>query len=165
MAKRYTQGAMDEPIPAVIPPAKAQSKKPLFVVLIGLGVFLVAYVLMLKAYQMEGEHRSADVSVAADNEPNRVEVSAKIVTVDPIKGDMTVRLEFDPKGELTKDEGVTVTRKVTLVTNSANGKQEQVFAKGGRMTPVDVAVDLYDGQVMDYPFDEHSALLSFYLES
>src|SRR5258708_39248422 len=121
---------MDEPTPAVAPASKPSNKKTMIFGLVGLGIFVVAYALVLKAYQLEGEHRAADISEAAGSEPNRVEVSAKIVSVDPIKGDMTVRLEFDPKGELTKDEGVTTARKLKLVTNSANGKQEQVFAKG-----------------------------------
>jgi hypothetical protein len=94
-----------------------------------------------------------------------VGVSAKIVSVDPVKGDMVVRLEFEPKGSLTADEGVTTTRTLKLFTNAATSKQETVFPKGSRMNPVEVVVDLYDGQATDYPFDTHSAELTLNFES
>jgi cation transport ATPase len=51
---------------------------------------------------------------------------------------------------------------VKLFTNGANGKQETDFAKGKRMNPMEVTVSMFDGLVMDYPFDRHSAYLEMY---
>jgi len=125
-------------------------------------VFAVALVLVLNIYKSEGEKRSAAVSDLGDKDPNHIEVDVKLLSIDPSKGDIVARLEFLPKGEYTKDEGLTLAKDVKLFTNGANGKQETDFAKGKRMNPMEVTVSMYDGAVMDYPFDQHSAYLEMY---
>lgn len=125
-------------------------------------VFAVALVLVLNIYKSEGEKRSAAVSDLGDKDPNHIEVDVKLLSIDPSKGDIVARLEFLPKGEYTKDEGLTLAKDVKLFTNGANGKQETDFAKGKRMNPLEVTVSMYDGAVMDYPFDQHSAYLEMY---
>src|SRR6185369_6702611 len=116
-------------------------------------VFAVGLVLVLRVYKGEGEKRSAAVSDLGDKDPNHIEVDVKLLSIDPSKGDIVARLEFLPKGEYTKDEGLTLAKDVKLFTNGANGKQETDFGKGKRMNPMEVTVSMYDGAVMDYPFD------------
>ena len=131
---------------------------------VGLVVlFIVAFILVLRAYRQEGERRSAVISESGERDPNHIEVFVKLVTVDPIKGDASARLEFVPHGAFTPDEGNTLSRDIKLLVNSATGKQEHVFEKGKRMNPVDVTMNLYDGTVTDYPFDQHRAYLEMYL--
>jgi Domain of unknown function (DUF4436) len=127
-----------------------------------LVVFAVALVLVLNVYKSEGEKRSAAVSDLGDKDPNHIEVDVKLVSIDPNKGDVVARLEFDPKGQFTKDEGQTLARDLKLYVNSANGKQELDFPKGKRMNPMEVVVNMFDGVVTDYPFDRHSAFLEMY---
>lgn len=127
-----------------------------------LVVFAVALVLVLNVYKSEGEKRSAAVSDLGDKDPNHIEVDVKLVSIDPNKGDVVARLEFDPKGQFTKDEGQTLARDLKLYVNSANGKQELDFPKGKRMNPMEVVVNMFDGVVTDYPFDKHSAFLEMY---
>src|SRR4051812_18032160 len=100
-------------------------------------IFGVAFALVLKAYRNEGEKRSAVISESGEKDPNHIEIFVKLVAVDPIKGDVTARVEFIPHGNLTVDEGGTVTKDLKLFVNSATGKQEHVFEKGKRMNPVD----------------------------
>lgn len=128
-----------------------------------IALFVVAFVLVLRAYRQEGEKRSAVISESGERDPNHIEVFVKLVTVDPIKGDASARLEFVPHGTFTPDEGNTLSRDIKLFVNSATGKQEHVFEKGKRMNPVDVTMNLYDGTVTDYPFDHHRAYLEIYL--
>lgn len=131
---------------------------------IGLVVlFVVAFVLVLRAYKQEGEKRTAVISESGERDPNHIEIFVKLVSVDPNKGDASARLEFLPHGTFTPDEGVTLSRDIKLLVNSATGKQEHVFEKGKRMSPVDVTINLYDGLVTDYPFDHHKAYLEMYL--
>ena len=132
---------------------------------VGLAALLVVgFVLVLRAYRQEGERRAAVISESGERDPNHVEVFVKLVSVDPIKGDASARLDFLPHGDLTPDGGNTLARDLKLFVNSATGKQEHVFEKGKRMNPVDVTVNLYDGAVTDYPFDRHKAYLEMYLE-
>jgi hypothetical protein len=126
-------------------------------------VFAVALVLVLNIYKSEGEKRSAAVSDLGEKDPNHIEVDVKLISIDPTKGDMVARLEFLPKGEYTQDQGDTLARDVKLFTNGANGKQETDFPKGKRMNSMEVTVSMFDGAVMDYPFDSHRAYLELYL--
>ena len=125
-------------------------------------IFAIALVMVLNIYKSEGEKRSASLSDLGQKDPNHIEVDATLLSVDANKGDMVVRLEFLPKGEFTKDDSDTLARDVKLFTNGANGKQETDFAKGKRMNPIEVTVSMFDGEVMDYPFDAHRGFLEMY---
>ena len=100
----------------------------------------------------------------AGKSENHIEVFAKILAVDPVKGDVSVRLEFLPHGNLLKEDG-TLARNVKFDINSSNGKQEITFEKGKRMTPTEAVLNMYDGDVSDYPFDKHKADLIFWFET
>ena len=134
-------------------------------ILIGVGLlvaFVVAMMLVLNIYRQEGEKRSAAISEEGEKDPDHIEAFVKLMTIDPVKGDATARVEFIPHGTFEKDEG-TLARNVKLYVNSATGKQEHDFPKGKRMNPVEVVINMYDGLVTDYPFDHHSAFLELYL--
>jgi Domain of unknown function (DUF4436) len=127
-----------------------------------LVIFGIALVLVLNIYKNEGKMRSAAVSDLGDKDPNHIEVDVKLVSIDPNKGDIVARLEFEPKGHFKTDEGMTLARDLRLFVNSATGQQELDFSKGQRMNPMEVVVNMYDGLVTDYPFDKHSAFLELY---
>ena len=101
---------------------------------------------------------------------DRIEVFAKIVNLDPIKGDVTIRLEFIPDGNLVKDDG-TLAKTIKFDTESANGKSEVTFEKGKRMNASEVVLPMFGvvkqgsdaiSKVEDYPFDAHQADLFLY---
>lgn len=138
--------------------------KELIVAVCVLVAFGILFALVLKAYSNEGEKRSASISDTGEKDPNHVEIFVKLVAVDPIKGDLTARLEFVPHGNLTADEGQTLAKDLNLYVNSATGKQEHTFEKGKRMNPAEVVVNLYDGLATDYPFDQHRAELDLWME-
>jgi hypothetical protein len=139
-----------------------KSKMPLIIGLILLLVFAGAYIFVLSAYKSEGENRAAEL--AADTQKageNRIDVSGRIVTADPLKGDIMVRLEFTPHGNLASGDGGVLARDLELYVSSAAGKNLHEFKKGKRMNPVEAIVEIFEGEPMDYPFDKHSAELSF----
>ena len=150
---------MEEPTPTT------SSKKPLIVGLVLLLVFAGAYIFVLTKYKSEGENRAAwlepDTQKAGEN---RIDVSGRIVTADPMKGDVMVRLEFTPHGSLLSADGVTLARDLDLYVASATGKNVHEFKKGKRMNPVEAVVEIYEGEPMDYPFDAHTAELAFFFE-
>lgn len=134
-------------------------------IIIGVGllvVFAIAMLFVINAYQNEGEKRSAEISAEGQKDPNHIETFVKLLTVDPVKGDVTARLEFIPHGALAKENG-TLAHKLKLNVNSATGKQEHEFPADKRMNPVEVVINMYDGLVTDYPFDHHSAFLELYM--
>jgi hypothetical protein len=121
-------------------------------------VFVTAAVFAVIA-QTEPEKKPATNTNASKE--NYIEVVGKVLSIDPIKGDVTVRLEFEPKGSFTKEDG-TLSRTLKLDINSSNGKQEITFDKGKRLTPTEAVLNMYDGNVTDYPFDKHEADLMFF---
>jgi hypothetical protein len=148
-------GPMDEP---------AKSKKPLIVIIVLLLIFAGLYVFVLSAYKNEGNNRAAELTADTTKAgENRIDVSGRIVTADPIKGDVVVRLEFTPHGSLASGDGL-LARDLELYVSSATGKNVHEFKKGKRMSPVEAVVEIYEGEPMDYPFDSHSAELSFFFE-
>jgi hypothetical protein len=136
--------------------------KDIIITLAVVVIFAVGMVVVLRFYKNEGEKRSAAVSNLADKDPNHIAVDVKIISIDPNKGDIVARLEFEPKGSFTKDEGLTLERDLKLYVNSATGKQELDFPKGKKMNPSEVVINMFDGLVTDYPFDKHSAFLEMY---
>jgi hypothetical protein len=145
---------------------QAKSKKPLIIGIILLLLFAGAYIFVLCAYKEEGVNRAAEL--APDTQKageNRIDVSARIVTADPVKGDVMVRLEFTPHGSLASGEGGALTRDLELYVSSATGKNIHEFKKGKLMNPVEAVVEIYEGEPMDYPFDNHNAELSFAFQS
>lgn len=145
-----------------------KSKKGLIIGIILLLLFAAAYALVLCVYKSEGENRAAGLSYETEKldklDKNRIDAYAKIVSADPVKGDIVVRLTFTPQGSLLSADGVTLSRDLLLDVSSAAGKHAYEFKKGKRMDAVEAIVDMYEGEPMDYPFDKHEAELAFYFE-
>ena len=142
-----------------------KSKKPMIVGIVLLLIFAGLYVFVLNAYRNEGANRAAELTAdTAKAGENRIDVSGRIVTADPIKGDVVVRLEFSPHGSFASGDGGMLSRDLDLYVSSATGKNVHEFKKGKRMNPVEAVVEIYEGEPMDYPFDSHSAQLSFFFE-
>lgn len=146
---------MDEP---------KKSKKALIIGIVFLLLFATAYALVLCAFKNEGENRTASLSPNEKLGADRIDAFARIVTADPVKGDVSVRLTFTPHGSLLSADGATLSRDLVLDINSGTGKHTYEFKKGKRMDPVEAIVEIYDGEPMDYPFDKHEAELSFSFE-
>src|SRR5256714_4299758 len=142
-----------------------KSRKPLIIGIVLLLVFAAAYIFVLCAYRNESNNRAAELTAdTAKAGENRIDVSGRIVTADPIKGDVVVRLEFTPHGSLASGDGGMLSRDLDLYVSSATGKNVHEFKKGKRMNPVEAVVEIYEGEPMDYPFDSHTAELSFFFE-
>jgi hypothetical protein len=141
-----------------------KSKKGMLIGIVLLLVFAAAYALVLCAYKSEGENRAAELAPNDKISNDRIDVSARIVNADVLKGDVSIRLNFTPHGSLLSPDGVTLSRDLLFDVASATGKHAYEFKKGKRMDPVEAVVEIFDGEPMEYPFDKHEAELSFYFE-
>jgi hypothetical protein len=132
--------------------------KILIIVAVGVILFGVLFAVVLSLYKAEGVATVAAFSPEEAKKPGHVVIDAKLVSVDPIKGDISVRLQFSPEGNLVGEDGVSLSKNLVLDLNSATGKTQHSFKKGERINPTDVVLDVY-GAIGDYPFDEHEANL------
>lgn len=128
-----------------------------------LFAIVAAYLPVLNFYRGESARKDAELVVGNEKNPDHVAAYARVLSVDPLKGDMVIRLEFKPKGTFVSNDGFTAIDDVTLWVEAAAGNQERAFQKGKPMSPTDVMVSLYDGLVTDYPFDAYQADLSLFL--
>lgn len=135
---------------------KTINRKNLIFIVIGLIIFLAAFIYSYNIYKTEGEKRSVFIEKMPEGKSDFLEIMAYIVSIDPLKGDITVRLDFRPVGTLANDKGAPTTD-IELFVNSLTGKQEHNFSKGKTINPIDVTLNLYDGLVTDYPYDSHKA--------
>jgi hypothetical protein len=128
--------------------------------LVLLALFAALFVGAITSYQNETNNRTALVNMETPGEGDFVSASARVLSVDPVKGEMSVRITFIPEGELSNKGELT--KELALYVNSATGGQNRIFPKGKDMSPIDATLDL-DGIVTDYPFDRHEAMLELYL--
>jgi len=135
---------------------KTLNKKNFIFILIGFVIFIFAFIYSYNIYKTEGEERSVFIEKIPDGKTDFLEIMAYIVSIDPLKGDITIRLDFQPRGELANEKGAP-TIDLDLFVNSLTGKQDHHFPKGKTINPIDVTINLYDGLVTDYPYDIHKA--------
>ena len=135
------------------------TKTIIFVVL-----FLVAYAASIGLYRIESARNAADFT-SPDPGADYIEASVKVLSIDPIKGDIAARIQFTPHGSFDMTGSNKVSQEVKFTVNSSTGKPERVFAKGKIMEPADVVVPVFEGQVSDYPFDRHESFLELEMTS
>src|SRR4051812_31063908 len=109
-------------------------------VLIGIGMYVT-----LGIFGREAEQKEIIVSDAGAKEADNLKVFVKLLTVDPIKGDVTARLEFFPHGKLAEDEAGTLAHDLKFFMPSANGKTEIDLKKGKQIPPVEAVFSMYGG--------------------
>ena len=125
--------------------------------IIGGGMFYT-----IGQFNSEGTDKRVDISNLGDAEPDHIETSVKITSIDPIKGDISARIDFAPSGTLLASDG-TLKQDVRVFVNSANGKQETDYSKGKRMAPVEGVFNLFEGNATEYPFDKYVADIDVYV--
>ena len=123
------------------------------------AVVCLIYLALLGQYYFEEKSSdSKTYTFKREGEAERFILSnARVVAIDPVKGDMVVRLGFTPRG-LADEFGVLTTRLI-LDINSSTGRTEYEFVEGRTMAPVEVTLSM-EGKAQRYPFDKHTAPLN-----
>lgn len=122
-----------------------------------LGIIGTAYFLLLAGYQQENQKTILHYSPLKPGLANGVRVTANISSLDPVKGDLVLRMQFEPQGDLLDKDDVLINA-VTVYTNSAAGKSETTFKRGETMQPMDVVMSL-QGDSSQFPWDRYAGSL------
>lgn len=138
---------------------KTNRTKEFLIGFICLLIFGGVYYYILNNFMKEDDGGPKVVSNVEKDSKDFIKVNIQIVSVDPVKGDIQGRMNFEPQG-IYSDDGLVLNRDITLYVNSVSGKNEHNFTKGKRMVPVDVTLEMFDGVITNYPFDNHTAELS-----
>jgi len=136
-------------------------KKNLVILIAGVVVFVLLYAFVVSTYFKEAEKRSLFIESQTADTVNCINVDGYIVSIDPNKGEMTIRMDFEPKGKYANEKGL-LNIDLQVYVNNSSGKQEHSFEKDAIMNPIEITLNLYDGLVTDYPFDKHNADFQLY---
>lgn len=139
------------------PPTPRTIQRRIVIALIVLLVLPVVYVLGLVLFVAEGTSRTIALESDAPGVSTRLDVLAQVLAIDPIRGEMTLRLAIYPEGALLAPDGLTMAEDVVLFVNAASGTPDRLLAQGRPPTAQDVVLSLYGGDVSNYPFDDHLA--------
>jgi hypothetical protein len=146
------------------PKPKFRFTKEVLAALIIVLVFGISYAFTLNAYILEGRSSTVPYTFGDEAQPNAMQVNAKVLSIDPVKGEVAIRVDMTPTGDLTDDGGFSATKTINVYTNSANSALQRTFEKGKAINPFDTVVSL-DGLVNDYPFDNYDSALSLQVTS
>jgi len=122
-----------------------------------LGVIGTAYFFLLANYRQESKKAVLHFSPLNPGRADCVRVTANIASLDPVKGEAVLRLQFEPQHSLLDKEDVLINA-VTVYTNSTSGKSEITYKKGESMQPLDVNMFL-QGDSSQFPWDRYTGLL------
>jgi hypothetical protein len=122
-----------------------------FAVIVATALTVATYVLVLNSFNSAA--RAARPFVTGVNTTDAIDVKAKVVSVDPGKNDMTLRLEFFPSGKYANNGGA-LTQSMDLLINGTTSNSTLSFPVGTFMSPTNVTLAL-DGKVNSYPFDKY----------
>jgi hypothetical protein len=143
---------------------KKVSTKEILILLSGVIICIVLFYVMMGLFRSEITKEPFVNFDQNEADSNHIELVLQITNIDPVKGDVQIRIQAEPQGDLSKDS-VTLDKDITIYTNSNSGKNEFNFKKGSRINPFEVTVDMYDGYLMEYPYDKHKAFISLYVVS
>lgn len=126
-----------------------------------LVIFAVVYVLVVRFYNAEGGI-TINGGLAESFNADLV-VNVEPLSVDAVDDSATLRLTFtSPSGALVDADG-RLTRDVRATISTSDGPVEFVFTSGTVFGRADVEIGM-DGEVANYPFDAHDALVGISIE-
>src|SRR4051812_45572165 len=117
--------------PDTVRPVNRRLRKGL---LIGAGVLVLAgaYALSLVAFSAQRDNGRKTFTIGKGR--NGIGVAARVTSIDPAADAVTVRLEFGPLGDYTRDK-IALARPVRVIISTAKGRSELNFAAGAGMGP------------------------------
>lgn len=116
-------------------------------------IVLSAWLEVQHVYEREARPVSHTFSLEATQNPSWVETFISLVDFNALHGELTVRLAFDPQGEIVRNGALTVP--MTTYVNASRGNGETVYQKGDLTAVSEVTIGMTDGEAGDYPFDTH----------
>jgi hypothetical protein len=138
------------------------SLKEIIVGVLLIVVFGGTYILTLQGYRAEGEANIQGTLFSAGDTADKLLVDAKVLSIDPTKGEMAVRFDLTPDGALSEDGGYSSTQALKVYVNAGTGQAERTFDAGKTISPFDVVFNL-DGLVNDYPLDSYDNAIYVYV--
>jgi HAMP domain-containing protein len=118
---------------------------------------VAAMALSLVGFSVETTGRRGAAEQSVGQGDNRLTIAAQVLSVDPNRYEMNVRMDIQPARGLLNSDGLTLARELRMYVQTAAGSPERVFAANRPVGPIDATISLYDGDAAAFPFDVHQA--------
>lgn len=142
--------------PPTSPTARSQRSRWLLLIAALLTVLVVSTATWYAATGAAGTQGA--LQAGTNDQPDRVDIHASLVRVDPARDEMLLRMVVTPQGSLGDGGGLTPTQDLEIQTSAAV-KTDLSFPAGERMSAVDVVVALDGDGGTSYPFDRYDVVL------
>lgn len=139
----------------------AQGRKRVLIAVISVAtlvLFLLIFLGSLKEYRLEGEERATPIQVGDTSRPDRIDIEARILTVDPILGLLLLQVRIIPQGTLAAEGGFSYAQTLELNALGATNQNRYILTKGEPAAQLELTYSL-EGDANDYPYDEHFTTL------
>jgi hypothetical protein len=134
----------------------------LVVLVIFISVFAYIIENSIVDYKTEGL-KSDQVLVKSGVDPDdcadRIDIEAIVQSIDAVNGDLTLRINYDFQGSLVDNTGRLTTD--VVISTGANPSVIKM-RKGDWVNSSIVTLNMYNGNVSDYPFDVHYSKLDLF---
>jgi hypothetical protein len=142
---------------------KVSHKSHTMASIVGIITFCLLLAMMLRAFVMEGRKRSFEIKAGVPEQAEDcVDIYGTIQSVDPLKGEVLVRLTFEPQGIFLSEDESCPREDLRVMTNSST-RGEFILKADKVVNAQDVTLSLFDGNVSSYPFDRHKCELQISL--
>lgn len=125
----------------------------------GVGLaLLLGYAVVVISFITEGRTKSDTFNVAPAAETDSLQIDGSVLVIDPARDTLRLRLEIVPAGTLG-DKQHHLTKDVSLSVDNVAGNTLFRFKKGAPIHPIEVTLDLFDGEFAYYPVDRYASTL------
>jgi uncharacterized protein DUF4436 len=132
------------------------SPKQTGLLLAAIAIVVGVYVLAVRQFARDAELQLHTFGTGAPP-ADRLEVSAQIMSVSPVKDSLRVRFGFKPFGKYAADQFGRFAHDMTAVVATTDGYRTVRLAAGETAVAINKDIDLADGSPNDYPFDRYTA--------
>jgi len=146
---------------AAHPEPRRISRRGIVIGLIVLSIFAIAYALVVRAYQVDGDITTTPSVSTPDAGFLAV---ARPIDFDARTNTMTVRFLFDVTDSDLLDDGDRLSQGVRVTIFAVDGAHEVRFAKGEPIGNAELEIGT-SGDVYAYPLDDHDGFMSMSVET
>jgi hypothetical protein len=132
------------------------SAKHAALLLAAVAIAVSVYVVAVGRFQRDAELQRHTFGAGAPP-ADRIDVSAQIMSVSPVKDSLRVRFGFKPFGKYAADRFDRFATDVTVIVATTDGYRSIRLAAGETAVAINKDIDLADGSPNDYPYDQYTA--------
>lgn len=128
-----------------------------------IGLVALGYWALLSSFLAEKKRRSIEFTPGTSAGKDYVRVRVSVLHVDPVKDALSLRVQFHPRGRFTSDRR-TPNSQLRVRYNGFHGTVEHTFKPKMRMSSLEALVQIYRGDIADYPLDRYMSNFAVELE-